>query len=41
MAKLFGTVPAVVFGGGMTLLIVIFTWFKTRNLRTFKDGLPN
>jgi MFS family permease len=29
-AKWLGTVPAVIFGGGMTLLIVVFTFFKTR-----------
>jgi MFS family permease len=31
-AKLLGTVPAVLFGGGMTLLIVGFTYFRTRKL---------
>ena len=31
-AKLLGTVPAVLFGGGMTILVAIFTYFKTRNL---------
>ena len=31
-ASLFGTVPAVLFGGAMTLLIVTFTFFKTRKL---------
>lgn len=32
-AKLLGTVPAVVFGGSMTLLVVIYTWFKSPTLR--------
>ncbi|MGN6247933.1 MAG: MFS transporter [Ginsengibacter sp.] len=32
-AKLMGTVPAVVFGGSMTLLVVILTWFKSPTLR--------
>ena len=31
-AKLMGTVPSVLFGGSMTLLIVTFTYFKTRKL---------
>jgi hypothetical protein len=32
-AKLMGVVPSVVFGGSMTLLIVIITWFKAPSLR--------
>jgi MFS family permease len=32
-AKIMGTVPSVIFGGSMTLLIVIFTWFKSPTLR--------
>lgn len=32
-AKLFGTVPAVIFGGSMTLLVVIITWLKAPSLR--------
>ncbi len=32
-SKLFGVVPAVVFGGGMTLIVVIVTWFKAPGLR--------
>jgi len=32
-AKLMGTIPSVIFGGSMTLLIVIFTWFKSPTLR--------
>jgi len=31
-AKLLGTVPAVLFGGTMTLLIVTVTFFKTQKL---------
>ena len=33
MAKLMGTVPSVIFGGSMTLLVVIATWFKAPTLR--------
>lgn len=32
-AKIMGTVPSVIFGGSMTLLVVIFTWFKSPTLR--------
>jgi MFS family permease len=32
-AKLMGVVPSVVFGGTMTLLVVITTWFKAPSLR--------
>jgi len=32
-ARLLGTVPAVVFGGGMTLAVVVYTWFKSPGLR--------
>lgn len=32
-AKLLGTVPAVVFGGGMTLAVVVYTWLKAPTLR--------
>lgn len=32
-AKLLGVVPSVVFGGGMTLLVVIITWLKAPSLR--------
>jgi MFS family permease len=36
-AKLFGgAVPAVLFGGTMTLLVVIITWFKSPTLRKFE-----
>ena len=31
-AKLMRTVPAVVFGGSMTIGIAIFTYFKTKSL---------
>lgn len=33
MAKLMGTVPSVIFGGSMTLLVVIATWLKAPSLR--------
>jgi MFS family permease len=33
MAKLMGVVPSVVFGGCMTLLVVLITWLKTPSLR--------
>ncbi|MEO6916535.1 MAG: MFS transporter, partial [Chitinophagaceae bacterium] len=33
MAKLMGTVPSVVFGGCMTIAVVIVTWFKAPSLR--------
>jgi MFS family permease len=32
-AKVMGTVPSVVFGGCMTLLVVIVTWFKAPSLK--------
>lgn len=32
-AKLMGTVPSVIFGGCMTLAVVIITWFKAPTLR--------
>lgn len=35
-AKLMGTVPAVVFGGAMTILVVIFTYFNAPSLRTME-----
>jgi len=34
-AELLGTVPSVVFGGSITLLIVALTWFNARQLRDF------
>ncbi len=33
MAKLMGVVPSVVFGGCMTIAVVIATWFKAPSLR--------
>jgi MFS family permease len=33
VAKLMGTIPSVIFGGSMTLLVVIFTWIKSPALR--------
>jgi MFS family permease len=35
-AKLMGVVPSVVFGGCMTLLVVIVTWIKAPGLRKFE-----
>ena len=32
-AKAFGVIPSVVFGGTMTILVVIATWFKAPSLR--------
>lgn len=32
-AKMMGLVPSVIFGGGMTLLVVIMTWIKAPSLR--------
>ncbi len=32
-AKLMGNIPSVIFGGCMTLAIVVFTWFKAPTLR--------
>ncbi len=32
-AKIMGTVTSVVFGGCMTIGVVIFTWFKAPSLR--------
>ncbi len=34
-AHLLGTVPSVLFGGAMTLLIVAYTWWKVPKLRDF------
>lgn len=36
MAKALGTVPSVIFGGCMTLIVVIITWFKSPGLRKFE-----
>jgi MFS family permease len=35
-ARLMGVTPSVVFGGCMTLLVVIVTWFKAPTLRKFE-----
>jgi MFS family permease len=35
-ATALGTVPSVIFGGCMTLLVVVFTWFKAPGLRKFE-----
>jgi len=35
-SRLMGVVPSVVFGGCMTLLVVIVTWFKAPTLRKFQ-----
>lgn len=35
-ARWMGTVPAVVFGGCMTMLVVAFTWFKVPMLQTLR-----
>jgi MFS family permease len=37
-AKFLGTIPAVIFGGSMTLIIVILTFLKTRALLTFSEN---
>lgn len=36
MARALGTVPSVIFGGCMTLIVVIITWFKAPALRKFE-----
>lgn len=36
MAKLLGVVPSVVFGGCMTIAVVIVTWIKSPSLRKFE-----
>jgi MFS family permease len=35
-ARLLGVVPSVIFGGCMTLLVVVATWFKAPGLRKFE-----
>lgn len=35
-AKMMGVVPSVVFGGCMTLIVVIISWFKAPTLRKFE-----
>jgi MFS family permease len=36
MSRLMGTAPSVIFGGSMTLLVVIITWLKAPKLRKFE-----
>lgn len=36
MSRLMGVIPSVIFGGSMTLLVVIVTWFKAPSLRKFE-----
>ena len=40
-AKWMGTVPAVIFGGCMTIIIVAITWMKAPQLRRFKLEVPD
>jgi MFS family permease len=35
-AKIMGVIPSVVFGGSMTILVVVATWFKAPALRKMK-----
>lgn len=35
-ARLFGTIPAIMFGGFMTIIVVIITWFRAPGLRKFE-----
>lgn len=36
MSRIMGTVPSVIFGGSMTLLVTVITWFKAPGLRKFE-----
>ncbi len=36
LAKLMGTVPSVVFGGAMTLIIVTVVWIRSKELFNLK-----
>ncbi|MEO5563006.1 MAG: MFS transporter, partial [Chitinophagaceae bacterium] len=36
MSRLMGAAPSVIFGGSMTLLVVIITWLKAPKLRKFE-----
>ena len=36
MSRLMGTVPSVIFGGSMTLLVTFITWIKAPGLRKFE-----
>jgi predicted MFS family arabinose efflux permease len=35
-SRVFGTVPAVLFGGVMTILVVLVSWWKAPGLRKFE-----
>jgi hypothetical protein len=35
-AKIMGVIPSVIFGGSMTILVVLATWFKAPALRKMK-----
>ena len=35
-SRLMGVVPSVIFGGCMTILVVIITWFRAPSLRKFE-----
>jgi sugar phosphate permease len=35
-AKALGTVPSVIFGGCVTLIVVVITWFRSPSLRKFE-----
>jgi MFS family permease len=36
MARMLGTVPSVIFGGVMTVIVVVITWFAAPKLRKFE-----
>ncbi|WP_245729092.1 MFS transporter [Niabella drilacis] len=36
MSRVLGVIPSVIFGGGMTLIVVITTWLKAPTLRKFE-----
>lgn len=40
-ARIMGTIPAVLFGGCMTLLVVALTWWRAPALRKMEYKLPN
>jgi hypothetical protein len=35
-SRIMGAAPAVIFGGSMTLIVVIITWLKAPKLRKFE-----
>jgi MFS family permease len=35
-SKYMGTIPAIIFGGAMSIAVVVFSWFKFPNLRKMK-----